>query len=933
MATQTQKNAKVWTWAVAGMPQQPVTNLQQNPATPNTQNVQYQGDAKVGTGSVAPLNLNQTPTLQWGLNANQGKTVPTFTTNQSTYQTAESVNTWRAGTVTRGIAKASTNGSGLRNADINYSQYGDDSSAPNQAQAWWLNEKYTWEWVKNSQVNYDPNIKTGDLGDMAVGRQGQLANSNQANYLATRNDNIASALYNEGRTSKEDVISYLASLPGWNNSTEADRVNTVEAVRKRLGDIASQQNPEQPQGPVEQQPTPENPQGSDVSITDEQAKNWVIYGRASGNENTRIETNADAFSPDAIQLRQRQANLTTLNSMDSYDIALTLNSWASIFGETAMRDLMTYNPQKYQEIQQYQKQLNGMANVNAIAKGGSVDITAQTTSATDVVNSWLDNWIQQNSTERSYGDVKGIISDAMANSQTATTATQEMLNLNSQMAELQEELDNLPKTAQKQFKGDVPQYIVDAYVSNNSQRIQSELNKLQTRYNAAIDLYKTELSNKQWETEIMLKERQLNSDINYQNWQMANGNAKLNLERSKLNLDAQQQYWNQGYLERKLNYDSIVEINGKSYIPNWQGGFEELSSTIAYQSYQNTVGEKMQSYMNMFPDGADGWQCEQFTDAFTYSTTWLKMEWANGRAYTTAEEKAWYVNSWVPEVGSVAVFDYWIVQDDGNNYGHTMLVEAYDPATGIITLKGSNKSRKPEEFEKVYSQTMSLSDLNNKGAFLWFWNPYLDKVESSYDGSVIGGTGAGNSLFPRTITPMATMIDTLKGNASTAGQLTQIAVGEQMYNTMYELQQGWYLDKLIQSGVVEDFINALDRKKFGKQWDERGSEFLNQMWKFLRNEIKDEEVSYAMNRLYQLVEQKLREESGAAISSSEWAMDFQLFLPQPWMSETLRRKQLEAWDDIIYKQLSGAGMKSSDYIPIFDYNNYSTGMSSWRAIW
>lgn len=194
----------------------------------------------------------------------------------------------------------------------------------------------------------------------------------------------------------------------------------------------------------------------------------------------------------------------------------------------------------------------------------------------------------------------------MANSQTATTATQEMLNLNSQMAELQEELDNLPQTARKQFKGDVPQYIVDAYVSNNSQRIQSELNRLQTRYNAAIDLYKTELSNKQRETEMMLKERQVNSDINYQNWQMANGNAKLNLERSKLNLDAQQQYWNQGYLDRKLNYDSIVEINGKSYIPDGNGGFTELSSTIAYQSYQNTVGEKLQSYMNMFPDGTDG---------------------------------------------------------------------------------------------------------------------------------------------------------------------------------------------------------------------------------------------------------------------------------------------------------------------------------------
>jgi hypothetical protein len=34
------------------------------------------------------------------------------------------------------------------------------------------------------------------------------------------------------------------------------------------------------------------------------------------------------------------------------------------------------------------------------------------------------------------------------------------------------------------------------------------------------------------------------------------------------------------------------------------------------------------------------------------------MEGANGKAYTTAEEKESYVNSWIPEVGSVAVFDY-----------------------------------------------------------------------------------------------------------------------------------------------------------------------------------------------------------------------------------------------------------------------------------
>jgi len=39
-----------------------------------------------------------------------------------------------------------------------------------------------------------------------------------------------------------------------------------------------------------------------------------------------------------------------------------------------------------------------------------------------------------------------------------------------------------------------------------------------------------------------------------------------------------------------------------------------------------------------------------------------------------------------------------------------MIVTAYDPATGMITLKGSNKDGK----EKVYTSTMSLRDFNTK---------------------------------------------------------------------------------------------------------------------------------------------------------------------------------------------------------------------------
>ena len=48
-----------------------------------------------------------------------------------------------AATTQPGQPKTPLNGAELKNADINYSQYGDDSSAPNQATPGGLNQKYT----------------------------------------------------------------------------------------------------------------------------------------------------------------------------------------------------------------------------------------------------------------------------------------------------------------------------------------------------------------------------------------------------------------------------------------------------------------------------------------------------------------------------------------------------------------------------------------------------------------------------------------------------------------------------------------------------------------------------------------------------------------------------------------------------------------------
>ena len=123
----------------------------------------------------------------------------------------------------------------IRGANQSFSAYGDDSSRNKQSTLGGMNEKYTGEGVKNSDINYDPNLKIADLNPNYVyGKTSQVYGTNHPGYISQRNDAIASALYNEGRTSREDVANFLQQQEGFYNSSEEDRNNTIESVWKRL---------------------------------------------------------------------------------------------------------------------------------------------------------------------------------------------------------------------------------------------------------------------------------------------------------------------------------------------------------------------------------------------------------------------------------------------------------------------------------------------------------------------------------------------------------------------------------------------------------------------------------------------------------------------------------------------------------------------------
>lgn len=621
-----------------------------------------------------------------------------------------------------------------------------------------------------------------------------------------------------------------------------------------------------------------------------QSTAWELYGKVTADSNTNIQTLQDANSLYTIWVQSRLNTVKSMLSVDPYNIAAAIASWSNPYSDMAMRDLMQYAPDRYKQIQDEVKKIQSWETANAIAWWTQWPNVTWT--ATQNTNNWVDSWAEWvSSTPLQTSQTITKISNAMANNQVATTATQEMLNINAQIAEYEEKLDNLQREANSVFKWDVPQYIVNAYMNNKRQQYQSEINKLESRYNSALDLYKTELSNAQWKEEMNLKYLQ------YQQW---------------VNNDA----WTRYYQSQQLQQNSIKWVDWKAYQVNGDWTITQLSDATAYLGYQNDVNSALQWYMSIYTSWwatktANGykynttwWQCEAFTDNFTEATTGLRMTWENGRWWTTAAEKIWYINSFVPEVWSVAVAVWWAYNSE---YWHTMLVTWYDPSTWIVDLLWSNK----DWDEMVYSTSAPLSTLQAnwlKG----FWNPYKDLVAQN--------ASMWNYMYSWFNTPMAWAFERIASDSSLSmTQRNALPIALEMYDTLYEVANNWQLDALVENWDLALILNDFKNKKFSNA--DKWEKFLDAFTKALNNKAAslvgwDDSYS-ALMALQRIIEAKLRDESWAAISSSEWATNFSYLLPQAWESNHVKQEKLKAWDRIISTKFITAWWRMSEYVPIF----------------
>lgn len=381
-------------------------------------------------------------------------------------------------------------------ANEHFNEYWDDSNPSWQGFKWWLNEKYTGEWVKTSMVDYDPNITTGWLDpNYMFWDAARNSDTKESWYLAKRNDMIASALYNEWKVSREDVANYLSAQKWWFDSTEADRQNTIESIYKRLWQLS-----------------PEQQKKADEWKADNIVKDnsWELYGKTTAEEwNPKewIQTLADANSPFTAMEQARADNLKNLISMQPQDIATALDNWLLPWDLQSIRDLQQFYPEIWDEVKQYQKKTKAQNVVNSITTWWEISTE---NNGQSVINNSIADFSNKNAWDiKSSQEITADVNNALAQNQTANEASETMASIESDMAVLKNRLKNIRAEATAAFKWDVPDYLVNAYIANKSQEIQNQMQILEDRYNMAFNRYKTEVANTQWEKEFELKKEEL----------------------------------------------------------------------------------------------------------------------------------------------------------------------------------------------------------------------------------------------------------------------------------------------------------------------------------------------------------------------------------------------------------------------------------------
>lgn len=251
-----------------------------------------------------------------------------------------------------------------------------------------------------------------------------------------------------------------------------------------------------------------------------------LYGKVTADKNAAIKTLEDENSVYKSMNEARIASFKQLQTMDNGSIAAAIVWGVMATDSQQMRDLMQYDPAKYNEVQNQVKALRWQMNINAIASWSGDYNTVATNWSSSLANEKANFATSNSNLTTTTADILKNVNQSLSSNVNASSASETMASIENDMATLQNRMKNLKKEANQIFKWDVPQYIVNAYVANRTAEIQDQLSILENRYNAAYSRYQTEWEQTKWQAEYQLKKEELDikrQTANIDNWATQQG--------------------------------------------------------------------------------------------------------------------------------------------------------------------------------------------------------------------------------------------------------------------------------------------------------------------------------------------------------------------------------------------------------------------------
>ena len=413
-----------------------------------------------------------------------------------------------------------------------------------------------------------------------------------------------------------------------------------------------------------------------------------LYWKVTADQSTAIRTLQDDNSVYRSMNEARITSFKQLQTMDNWAIAAAIIANAMPSDSQAMRDLMQYDPAKYQEVQQQIKQLKWQMTINSITNWDAYPTFNNGNAVTNDISDFAttySNWTT------STADILKNVNSSLSSNDAASTASETMASIESDMAVLQNRLKNLKKEANTVFKWDVPQYIVNAYISNRTAEIQDQMSILENRYNSAQSRYQQEWERTKRAAEFDLKKQE------------------LAMKRESMALD--------DWSTRQWIALKRAALNGTT---NWTTPL----STLTLQESMNVLSNFSSSYAN----NSYGWQCGTFVKRY------LSQIGVNLPNVSSLDSKMSLIDPSITDAndGDVVI----MTSSKYPNNWHMAIVESVDD-DGTLHLLESNWNND----ELVHRRTVSPNDKSILGYYRPTW---WSSSSSAYEGKNVS-----NGIFTR----------------------------------------------------------------------------------------------------------------------------------------------------------------------------------------